>query len=169
MHTIPFNAKRTFLTFLNQTRKLHASFGLTPARFDLLYAIGRPGPDTAFGGPSELQSVIRKKLGVSASVVSRMLDALERRGLVVRERDWPDRRQRVVRFTRRGAEVMREALRIVLRSVRALYARAIGLGTRPHPDRLFEKTLWLESWLELLRHQLCDRATLVYAWGHPDD
>ena len=169
MHTIPFNAKRTFLTFLNQTRRLHASVGLTPARFDLLNAIGRPRPNDRFDRPYEFQRVIRQKLGVSASVVSRMVAALERVGLVVRERSCVDRRLCIVKFTERGRAVMLAACGLVLRTVRGLYARAIGLGKRPHPEHLFACTQALEGWLELLRRQLCDRATLYYRWGHPDD
>lgn len=170
MHTIPFNAKRTFLTFVNRTRRLHASCGLTPARFDVLYAIGTPSRRDPLDRPYANQSVIRRRLGLSASVVSRTVTALERLGLVTRERPfYGDRRQRVVRFTATGAEVMRTACRVVLRAVRGLYARAVGLGRRPHPERLFAHTLHLESWLECLRRQLCDSATLIYPWGHPDD
>ncbi|HEY6460819.1 MAG TPA: MarR family transcriptional regulator, partial [Polyangiaceae bacterium] len=134
MHTIPFNAKRTFLTFHAQTRRLHASFGLTPARFDLLYAMGRPSRYSMSRQTYALQSDIRKRLGVSASVVSRMLRALERQGLVTRSRPegWrQDGRQRVVELTAHGAEVMDAACRVVLRSVRRVYALAMGLGRRP--------------------------------------
>src|SRR5277367_5509039 len=89
MNEIALGAKRTFHGFLRITRRRLASVGLTGARFDMLYAVRRQGRFLSGEEDSiELrQSDLRRILGVTATVVSRMVRALERLGLVARRRE----------------------------------------------------------------------------------
>src|SRR5579884_2276857 len=82
MNAIPFATKRAFHTYLRIVRKPLQSLspGLTAARFDLLYLLWKSG-DPVWGG-SRSQRDVQQALGVSASVVSRMLRSLEKLGWV---------------------------------------------------------------------------------------
>ncbi|MGH7297556.1 MAG: MarR family winged helix-turn-helix transcriptional regulator [Polyangiaceae bacterium] len=168
MNHIAFSTKRAFHGFLRVSRKLLASFELTAARFDLLYAL--PGG----GGPHDyslplLQSELRRKLGVTAGVISRMVRALEQLGWVTREVWSRDTRQRLVRLTKQGEARMRKARRAVVRSMEKLVYDAICFGNPRDPGRRFQAMADLESFLGVLRRHFGDGATLYYAWGHPDD
>ena len=101
MHAIAFGTKRAFHGFLRVTRKPLAAVGLTAARFDMMCAIWKP---TEIGDDLDdfeeiSQRELRDALGVSASVVSRMVRALEALGWVVRERMYGDRRQWSIELT----------------------------------------------------------------------
>ena len=70
MHPIVHGIKRAFLsstTFLR--RKLRRAFGLTQARFDVLYLVYKGHLD---------QLEIRQKLGLTSSTISEMLQTLEK-------------------------------------------------------------------------------------------
>jgi MarR family transcriptional regulator, lower aerobic nicotinate degradation pathway regulator len=58
-------------------------------------------------GVPETQATIAAVLGVDPSRLVALLDSLERRGLVVRERDVHDRRRHVVRITPAGERQLR--------------------------------------------------------------
>jgi DNA-binding MarR family transcriptional regulator len=70
-------------------------YGLTPARFDLLHVLRQRFDEAS-------QATVRHVLGVSATTVSRMIQALERLGFVERSRHWRDRRTKLVRLTLEG-------------------------------------------------------------------
>ena len=70
--------------------------GMTPARFDLMNALGRWGMQ---------QSELWKRLNVVKSVVSEMVTALGALGWVERLHDSSDRRTWLVRLTARGRDV----------------------------------------------------------------
>jgi DNA-binding MarR family transcriptional regulator len=166
MNAIAFATKRAFHGFLRVSRKLLASFGLTAARFDLLYTmLGNVGP---YGYPRILQSELRKQLGVTAGVVSRMVRALEKLGWVKREVCSYDTRQRCIKLTEQGEARMLKARRAVVNGMERLVDDAICFG-RPDPGRRFRAMADLESFLDVLRRHFGDRATLYYPWGHPDD
>ena len=167
MHQIAFATKRAFHGFLRGTRKLFAAYGLTPARFDLLYAIVGGGPIEPHS--SSYQSALRKQLGITAPVVSRMLGALERLGWIRREKGHGDRRQRIVRLTAEGRARMLAARRVVLRTVERIVTAAVCLRHPRDQDERLQKMDRLEGYLGLLRRDLGDRATLYFRWGHPDD
>ncbi len=173
MNAIAFGAKRAFHGFLRVTRKALASFGLTAARFDMLSAIldGAPGdcepPDQL---PEVVQSELREALGVSAPVVTRMLQSLEELGLVRRTRCVVDRRQRIVQLTERGLACIQEARQSLLRAVQRLVYEAIcGQRCRRDPRVRFASMNTFEGLLHALRSEFDDVATLYYRWGHPDD
>jgi len=135
-------------------------FGLTPARFDLLFALKEPHEN----GFSVLQSELRAKLGVSRPTVSRMLASLERLGFVRRDERAYTRR---VYLTRLGRYVVRRAAKRVYHSGFAFreVRRAIRLGP---PLLDFMARADLESLLNKMRRTFRDSATLYYRW-HPDD
>ena len=102
MHQILFGLKRAFQSSLEWSKKVFAVHGLTPARFDMLYAIG--SEETLY------QSGLRRMLGVSGATISRMLKALKQLGLVDTFVDEFDRRCKVLVLTERGQEVLDEAI-----------------------------------------------------------
>jgi DNA-binding MarR family transcriptional regulator len=156
-----FSTKRAHHGILGFTRKPLARFGLTAARLDMLYAI-------AHGG--SFQNTLRRKLGVTAPVVSRMLKSLEALGLVRRQRA-SDRRTRLVSLTVKGARRLRKCLRKLARQSRAPYRtlmRAITFGEFDDPEACFSATCELDELLRRIRREFGDNATLHYPW-HPDD
>jgi DNA-binding MarR family transcriptional regulator len=169
MNAIAFATKRTFHGFLRVTRKALASLGLTAARFDMLSALY--GDHDRFENDCQLisQRELRDELGVSASVVSRMVRALEALGLVKRERCLGDRRQFWVALTDEGWECIRRAHRLLLRGVQRIVCDAICFGQSRDPHQRFIHMDALESYLRVLRRDFGDTAWLYYPWGHPDD
>jgi DNA-binding MarR family transcriptional regulator len=170
MHAIFFGMKRAYQGALRVTRRPLLSLGLTAARFDLMYALLERDPIGGACGVRMLQSELRGKLGVCASVVSRMLKSLEALGLVTRRRpEYGDRRQRELSLTERGRACIRNAYQALMRAVRRLVNEAICFGKHRDADRCFVHVATLESYLSEMRGQYADRATLYYSWGHPDD
>jgi DNA-binding MarR family transcriptional regulator len=158
-----FSTKRAHHGILRIAREPLARFVFTPARFDMLYAIGRRR--------ETLQSSLRRALGVTAPVVSRMLRSLEELRLVKRERGSADRRQRILHLTDAGRCCLRHAVRKVARPHRAPYRslmRAITFGHPGNVDMCFRATCNLDSLLVAMRREFGDSATLHYPW-HPDD
>ena len=164
MHAFAFGAKRAFHSFLRVMRKpMRLWPGLTGARFDLM--------STFFRGDYERpavvhprQSDVRRALGVSASVVSRMLRALEKLGWVQRWRECLDRRVWRCSLTPRGVQVIREARRLLLRAAERLIDDAIcapGLRDRNH---LWERRMEYVGAVDQVRYHFRDRATLEYPW-----
>jgi DNA-binding MarR family transcriptional regulator len=168
MNAVAFGAKRVFHGFLRVMRKPLASVGLTPARFDMLYAMfSRGGRERT--RRSITQSALRRELGVCASVVSRMVRKLEQLRLVVRERGAFDRRQILIRLTDRGWERIEGVQRWLLRAVMRLVLEAICFGKHSDPFARLHHMESLEGYLRVLRDNFFDTATLYYSWGHPDD
>jgi DNA-binding MarR family transcriptional regulator len=115
MNEIALGVKRTFHGFLRITRRPLASVGLTAARFDLLYAVrAHAWPSGVVESSVEMrQSDIRRALGVTATVVSRMVRSLQRLGVVVRRRESEgDRRQMLVALTATGLETLKAGCRL---------------------------------------------------------
>ncbi len=167
MNAIAFGTKRAFHGFLRVTRKPLGSMGLTAARFDMLSALLVTGESARY--IRIRQSELRKELGVTPPVVTRMLQSLEKRGWVERSREvWCDRRQRIVRLTDSGKRVILEARRLLLRPVQRLVYAAICFGRRDWSTRLLSMDT-LEGYLTALRREFGDTASLYYRWGHPDD
>jgi DNA-binding MarR family transcriptional regulator len=175
LNQIFFCAKRVFHGALRVLRKPLQSVapGLTAARFDMLYALAHRTYDARRFKEGEMsQSDLRRKLGVSAPVVSRMLRSLEELGWVKRERlkeRYQDRRQCRVRLTAAGVACVREAYGLLFRAVERIVTRAICFGGRRHRVEWFPATDTVESYLRSLREYCKDTATLYYRWGHPDD
>ena len=167
MNAIYFGAKRVFHGFLRITREPFESNEITAARFDLMMAVHKR-EGAKWERPHVYQSGLWRALGVTPSVVSRMLQGLERLGLIRREVPQEDRRQREVFLTDKGLQCLREAYRMTVRWVLRFVCEVIGGGDSSDPDPLTELML-LEDQLNALRRYTRDRATLYYPWGHPDD
>ncbi|HEX7602985.1 MAG TPA: MarR family transcriptional regulator [Polyangiaceae bacterium] len=117
MHALYFRLKRAFQSTLRISRPALRHYGLTPARFDLLYAVqGADHYHRLERPPSMWQSALRRALGVTAATVSRMLRSLEELGLVRRWRDASDTRQRVVELTPEGYALLRLTMRRLMGS-----------------------------------------------------
>ncbi len=101
MDPIFFTIKRAYYATLRLTRRALAAMGLTAARFDLLDALYRLGT-----GSANLQSNLRRGLGVARSTISRMLGSLEQLGLVKRRRAG---RECIVALTPEGRRLVRRA------------------------------------------------------------
>ncbi|HXX70192.1 MAG TPA: MarR family transcriptional regulator [Polyangiaceae bacterium] len=136
--------------------------GLTGARFDLLSAFLQ----AEYSRPSciELrQSELRRRLGVSASVVSRMVRALLDRGWIARRRD-KDRRTWTLWLTPSGEAVIRAARRLLLRAMERIVNDTIRLPWLRCRAHLFNALLTFTNYLDGIRYSFADRATLEYLW-----
>jgi DNA-binding MarR family transcriptional regulator len=171
MNAIPFAIKRAFHSFLRVTRKpLHSlSPGLTAARYDMLYVLLTGNGTRFFLSGITYQREVQRALGVSASVVSRMLRSLEQLGWVLRKRCEADRRRREVTLTAAGLARIREAQATFKAAARRLVGLAICFGRHRDKDQRFVHMETLESYLRTMCKQWFDTAQLYYRWGHPDD
>jgi DNA-binding MarR family transcriptional regulator len=102
MHPFLFTVKRSFHASVGFARTVLRPAGITPARFDVLAFLDKED------GQIE-QGVLTRALGVTRSVVSRMLDRMTELGLVVRRKHAADRRRRVVHMTSKGWQVFHAA------------------------------------------------------------
>jgi DNA-binding MarR family transcriptional regulator len=165
MNQVFFGLKRAFHATLRFGRRALTAMGLTAARFDLLYAL--------YAGSGEMgvmQSRLRRILGVSAPVVSRMLKSLEALGLVVRERAPNDTRQRRVDLTAQGRARIGHAIRRMVRSgyVQLALDSALARGSWFDDDACFWAMCAIDDSLTAVRQGFGDGASLYYRW-HPDD
>jgi len=167
MNAIFFASKRAFHGVLRVTRGPLGTLGLTAARFDLMFALLRR--DTVGIGGSTRQSDLRRTLGVTASVVSRMLRSLEARGWVRRTRACSDRRQREVSLTEPGRARILTAYKALFRAAQRLVRQAICFGRQRDRNARFWHIATLEQYLDGMRRNYGDIASLYYPWGHPDD
>jgi DNA-binding MarR family transcriptional regulator len=117
-----------------------------------------------------LQSEVWRKLGVTPSVVCRMMRSLEHLGLIKRRVPEPggDRRQREVVLTEKGHRCFREAYRMVVRWVQRYVYEVICFGKHRDPEERCWNMAALESYLNGLRKYSHDTAKLYYEWGYPD-
>jgi DNA-binding MarR family transcriptional regulator len=166
MNAIFFGCKRAFHSCMRIGRQVLGGLDLTPARFDMLTAIGGDGRTCG-----RAQGELRTLLGVSAATISRMLRSLEAMGLVARTKnERPDRRRRWVVLTELGAKCLRKATRRLVRSG----AIQLAVDSALTDNRAYDESLCLvemdlaESILRRIRNAFGDVATLQYLW-HPDD
>jgi DNA-binding MarR family transcriptional regulator len=158
VHPTFFSVKRAFHGILRIFRRPLASFGLTPARFDLLYVLYERL------GHRALQSEIRGALGVTAATVSRMLASLEALGLVAREHCASDRRTRLVLLTYEGMDRMEAAFRALVADGAAQLALDCALAfPRQHDRRACRSAMQVFDRLLLaMRDQFGDTAWFPY-------
>lgn len=163
MNAILFGLKRAFQASIRFTRPAVAAFGLTAARFDMLHAIKGSYRDHGIR-----QSDLRRKLGVTAPTVSRMLRSLEELGLVSRTRPTGDTRQRHVILTIAGLAIFRRAYRALVRRRVILRAYNAVLTVGVLAANWLEETDTAELICRRVSRGFGDTATLGYPW-HPDD
>jgi DNA-binding MarR family transcriptional regulator len=158
MHYLSFAFKRAHYASLHATRPFATKFGLTPARFDLICCALRLRHDA-------YQANIARSLGVSQVTISRMVRAMERSGLIRRERIHDDSKKWRIRLAKPGRRrfylVLRRLQRRPLQRLFQSVARNILGGT-------FEELLIpLSGYADVLRegaHRLGDVST----FDHPD-
>ena len=167
MNAITFGTKRAFHGFLRFTRRAFASVGLTAARFDMLLAIrGSVRSDQPF--ETIMQCDLRSVLGVTAGVVSRMLRALEKLGLVQRAHA-DDRRYKAVWLSQKGEACFRAARQLLMRSVQRVVVTAICVGQHGDTRQRVQHVQRLRTYLTALRRDFGDAAPLSHAWARPGD
>jgi DNA-binding MarR family transcriptional regulator len=158
VHATFFSVKRAFHGILRILRRPLASFGLTAARFDMLYVLYERL------GHRAMQSEIRNALGVTAPTVSRMLASLQALGLVTRERCRSDRRTWVVALTWEGVDRMEDAYRALVADGATQLALDCALAfPRQHDRRLSRAAMrTLDRFLLAMRDQFGDTAWFPY-------
>jgi DNA-binding MarR family transcriptional regulator len=114
MHSILFAVKRADQRSRALQRRLLGPFGITPARYDLLFIMLQNHVHRK--SPWMFQSRIRKELGVTAPTVSVMVRALAALGFVTRKRQrFGDRRQVIVTMTKRAFSMLRNVREQVIK------------------------------------------------------
>jgi DNA-binding MarR family transcriptional regulator len=177
MHFLLFAMKRAYQRTLWKAAPLVHPFGLTPARYDVMFllfthdALVPCQPETM----RITQTHLWKTLGVSRETVRRMLVGLEKLGFIERfppTEKWEDRRTKIVRLTELGRRAVRHA-------TKRLFPNGLFVGPlrcRREPlQRLFERLFsrnsveTLHSTLSRLALFVGDRASLAYPTFDPDD
>ena len=156
MDELSHQLKRADQRMLAYQRLLLAPFGITPARYTMLYVVLRNGMELGAKRRTMNQSKLRRSLGVTAPTVSVMVRSLEALGLVER-RKWVDndRRQVMVILTLKAMRLLRRIdRRIIRRGILWIAARTLLGGA----DKL-GAVLW---WLSKLCVGLRDSATFEY-------
>jgi DNA-binding MarR family transcriptional regulator len=161
MHAISFALKRVQHRTLAISRRLLKGLALTPARFDMLYAIA----DTA--NRRLPQRTLCKKLGVTAPTVSRMAKSLEALGFIARRRSPYDHRRLDVYLTALGSYHLVYCIRETSAPMHFLLERAMSKGDW-FLDVAEHAMLDLDDQLFWMRKSMGDRAWLHYPF-HPDD
>jgi DNA-binding MarR family transcriptional regulator len=137
MHAIPFRLKRAFQASLKMMRPIAALHDLTPARFDLLYAL------QAIQRYSKSQTQLADRLGVSRPTICKMVGALEKAGFLVRRVAAFDRRHRDVVLTPYGRRCFSKLLKrlslIDENYYRAMYRWEASRSLRSH---FFSRMQW---------------------------
>jgi DNA-binding MarR family transcriptional regulator len=168
MHQIFFLMKRSHWGIQNKLRSpLKDDFDITAARVDMLNAIHK----SRYNQWLKEQRRLSERLGVTRSVVSRMLRAMELRGWIRREKAEYDRRMWLVSITETGQELLDRVMRKFVRSGRVAHWVYRGLmgklwwrwGVR------FDRLLFFEDDLDFFRRNFKGGGTLYYPFGHPDD
>ncbi|MEO8878175.1 MAG: MarR family winged helix-turn-helix transcriptional regulator, partial [Polyangiaceae bacterium] len=130
MHVIAFNMKRTHHTMLAILRPIAARNHLTPARFDLLYAL------RAEHGSTPFQCYIAKRLGVCRTTVCKMVRAMRIAGFLEQEVHTWDQRLRRIRMTRYGKRCFNQVLKALRRGEvgRTIFS-VLASGRNGEPSR----------------------------------
>jgi DNA-binding MarR family transcriptional regulator len=161
MHRVTWDVKRVFLRLSKVRRKVMERWGLTPARFDMLYAIRC---QRRFWFP---QRALRKLLGVCASAISRMIDSLVETGFLVRRRVEGDRRLRELKITKHGKRTLRCMFGNIIKS--GLARQVVGHALADDPDdvstsdaKISEYVERFETTMAYLKLNLGDEACFDY-------
>jgi len=109
MHCLPFTLKRAHYASLKVLRPFTLPLDLTPARFDLLYALHLNRYHRPF------QWWLARVLGVTRATVCKMIGALRRLGMIELSIDGKNVHARRISLTRLGRKRFARALKIVRR------------------------------------------------------
>lgn len=121
------------LLFAN-TRTIMEQYDLSPGEFDTLASLRKYGP------PYELtpSNICQANL-VSSGGLTKVLNSLEERGYITRTPNSEDMRSRVVKLTRKGQNLIEEALSTVLARHEKTLASVLTRKEREELDRLLSK------------------------------
>ena len=122
------NLWRTYDRLRALEDELFAAFELTPQQYNLLRLLKAARPDPV---PT---LTLAERLVSRAPDITRMLDKLEARGLIARERKPGDRRSVLVAVTAAGLDLLAK----VAAPLRACHARQLGHLTPDELERLTE-------------------------------
>jgi DNA-binding MarR family transcriptional regulator len=114
------------------TERLLAEHDLSPAQYNVLRILKGVHPE---GHP---RCEIARRMIERAPDLTRMIDRLERRGLVERERSDHDRRHSITRITRRGLELVQRTAPATA-ALHGLLTRRLTRGELAELSRLCEK------------------------------
>lgn len=95
---------KTGSDLLTGFEKMLGRYGLSQGRFLILIVMNRK-PDEATS-----PSVLAEKIGVTRATMTRLIDGLEKDGLIRRSPHETDRRQQVIRLTAAGRGIMEDLL-----------------------------------------------------------
>jgi DNA-binding MarR family transcriptional regulator len=172
MHAISFQLKRAHLKAVmfgrDVLKKLRKDGELTPARFDILYALRR---EAIVGGPAfhpllgVTQAELTRVLGLHPSTVSKMVSRLVEIGWVVREPCHNDRRKKAVRLTPAGLRLVWRIMRRIFRrrSIRRVYADI--LRRRYPKEEVMDVLTRAFGLLKGIAYAFGDRSSLWYDYG----
>ena len=164
MTPITFGTKRAYHGFLRFTRRAFASVGLTAARYDLLLAIRGSVRGEKHEEEGIAQYYLPSILGVSKSVVSRMVKALVKLGLVAWCRSF-DRRYHQLFITAKGEAVFLAARDLLMRCVKRVVVTAACFGRPSGAKQRKAQVQQLTNFLAALRVYFGDTAPLEYDWS----
>ncbi len=159
MHSAVFEVKTAHLSAQVIARQLARQIDLTPARFDLLFAIHSVQPY-----PGRRQDELAQMLHVSTSNVSRMVRALVGLGWIERTRDHEDRRTWRLRLSERAQEVMLGAAPFPMKGAQKAVRKLI-CGGEPFIDVMIR----MEEMMYRFRRMTGRPHTFLYSYGHPDE
>ena len=162
MHDLTFRFKRAHLSAVAYAKPLMKKWGLTPARFDLLYVVQQGGP---YG---VLQSTIWETLGLHRSTISKMCARLEQIGFIERF-DAPEEpgHELLVKLTRENAVAITLAIKTLYRACAFQYAyRVMFASFAPDVDAFIST---MRRGLERIGRALGDSSTLLYPIRYPRD
>lgn len=158
MHAVALAVKRAHLRTVINLGRCARRFGITPARYDLLYAI--------WWHHVQYQRDLWSMLDVSRATVSRMVIALEKLGLV-RRGPHRGRASRTIALTAEGRDVIEEAFRGCHRPLCLLYESLYpGVRTRLGRAREVNELRGEVAWLAA---DFGDRSRLFYQCNAPED
>ncbi|HSG58972.1 MAG TPA: MarR family transcriptional regulator [Woeseiaceae bacterium] len=99
--------------FAREAARALEALGLELFEYDVLSALRRQGKPFALPA-----TALARETDLSAGAMTNRIDRLEERGLVERKPDATDRRSVIVRLTRKGIEVIDEAIHVRLKVAR---------------------------------------------------
>ena len=167
MHDLGFRFKRAHLKAVAFAKPFLKKFGLTPARFDALYVV--QANCRRSGGV--LQSKIWRTLDLHPSTISKMFASLEALGLIRRIDAATRNHEILVQLTKKGAEAMMKAMRVVFKKQAWRYAYRVmlfhvGGGTLQAVDDFISK---LRRTTDRAARALGDESTLFYPLLPPSE
>jgi DNA-binding MarR family transcriptional regulator len=107
-----FNCQKTYLTMLPALLKAMGKFKLRPADFSVLVLVR--------GNPDINQKRISEILNISPPNMATLLDRLEQRGILVRQRNPNDKRSQILVLTPEGLRICNKAEKAVAETEEAI-------------------------------------------------